>query len=201
MEARSGIRPSSWIVGALCAWAAGAALAQAGPWSAELAPSGQPRSTLGMQPGKVQVSVGCGASLLPCRTEEAALAARTDPSSLRWSVEMAPVNLGPTPRAALPGTRQGLNLSLVGKRPLFGSSFAVYGKLGTTYGYTESGGAPTTALAPGDSGYGPSFGAGVSMDFTPRLSATLGWDSHDLRLGSGQRDPVRATSLGLQYRY
>jgi hypothetical protein len=40
------------------------------------------------------------------------------------------------------------------------------------------------------------------MEVTPRLSATLGWDSYDLRLGGGiPRDTLRSTSLGLQYRY
>ena len=48
---------------------------------------------------------------------------------------------------------------------------------------------------------GLSYGAGVSYDFTPRLSATLEWDSNDFRFASGGRDPVRSTSLGLQYRY
>jgi hypothetical protein len=55
---------------------------------------------------------------------------------------------------------------------------------------------------PAESGYGMSFGAGVSMDVTPRLSASFGFDNRDLRLGNtGARDPVRSTSLGLQYRY
>jgi hypothetical protein len=54
----------------------------------------------------------------------------------------------------------------------------------------------------GDPNYGLSFGAGLSMSVTPRLSASFGFDSHDLRLGlTGPRDPVRSTSLGLQYRY
>ena len=34
-----------------------------------------------------------------------------------------------------------------------------------------------------------------------KLPSTLGWDSHELRLGGGPRDSVRNTSLGLQYRY
>jgi hypothetical protein len=200
MEARSEIRPSAWALGLLWALAAAAAPAQTGPWSPELIPGSAPRGGLGLQPGKVQVSVGCGASLLPCRTEEAALAARQNPAGLRWSVELGSVNLGPGPSTQVSGARQGLNLSLVGKRPLFGSSFSVYGKLGTTYGYTEPAAVPSSQMQ-ADGGYGLSFGAGLSMDFTPRLSATLGWDSHDLRLGGGQREPVRATSLGLQYRY
>ena len=46
-----------------------------------------------------------------------------------------------------------------------------------------------------------SFGVGLSMAVTPRLSATLGLDSHEPRLGGGGREAVRAVGLGLQYRY
>ena len=52
-----------------------------------------------------------------------------------------------------------------------------------------------------EQGFGLSYGAGVSYDFTPRLSATLELDSNDFRFAGGGRDPVRSTSLGLQYRY
>ncbi len=88
---------------------------------------------------------------------------------------------------------QGLNLSLVGRAPLFGG-LGLYGRLGTTYGYGDA--PPGVALA-GPDGSGFSYGAGVSMDFSRRLSATLGWESHDFRFTGG----LRATSLGLQYRY
>jgi hypothetical protein len=56
-----------------------------------------------------------------------------------------------------------------------------------------------TLVAP-DQGFGLSFGGGISYDFTPRLSARIQWDSNDFRFANG-RDPVRSTSLGLQYRY
>ena len=59
-----------------------------------------------------------------------------------------------------------------------------------------------TGLALGaDQNSSASFGGGVSYAFTPRLSATLEWGSNDYRFAIGSRDPVRSTSLGLQYRY
>lgn len=48
-----------------------------------------------------------------------------------------------------------------------------------------------------DGGSGLAYGAGLSWDFSPRASATVAWDSYDLR-GS---TVVRTTSLGLQWRY
>lgn len=152
----------------------------------------------GLQPARVEYQIGCGASLLRCEPGRTpAMAAAVSP--LNWNLELSQLNLGRADRFSVGPMRQGLNLSLVGRRPIFGSSFSVYGKLGATYGYTD----PAAALAPvggPDQGYGMSFGAGLSMDLTPRLSATLGFDSHDLRLSTG-RDGYRSTSLGLQYRY
>lgn len=111
----------------------------------------------------------------------------------RLGVEMGVVEL---PRFTHLGSgirSQGLNLSLVGRAPLF-SGLGLYGRVGNTYGYSE--GAPGTGAGP-ESGTALSYGAGVSMDFTRRFSATFGWESNDLRFSGG----ARATSLGLQYRY
>jgi OmpA-OmpF porin, OOP family len=91
-----------------------------------------------------------------------------------------------------------MNLSLVGNAPL-GTSWRLFGKLGTT-------GRPETSIlgagvAPGtEPGFGLSYGAGLSFAVTPRLSATLEWDSNDFRFPGAGRE-VRSTSLGLQYRY
>ncbi|HYF19269.1 MAG TPA: hypothetical protein VEA40_15490 [Ramlibacter sp.] len=188
------------VVVAAAVAAAGMAQAQlARPAESAMYPGS--RSSLGLQPGKLQMAIGCGASLLPCRDPSAARLAAAS-GGLRWNVEVSTLRLAPPLQAAssLPAARQGLNLSLVGSRPVFGSSFSLYGRLGTTYGMSESGGAAGASLAP-DGGYGLSFGAGISYSLTPQLSATIGWDSHDLRQGSGGRDALRATSLGLQYRY
>lgn len=78
---------------------------------------------------------------------------------------------------AITGTRsQGLKVGVVGKKGI-ASDVGVYGRL-----------APT------------SYGVGVSWDITPSTSAIVGWDSYDMRTVMGERD-VRATSLGLQWRY
>lgn len=155
----------------------------------------------GLQPARVEYQIGCGASLLRCEPGQTpAMAAAVSP--LNWNLELSQLNLGRADRFSVGPMRQGLNLSLVGRRPIGASSFSVYGKLGATYGYSDPTGAPAAFSPAGgaDSGYGLSFGAGLSMDLTPRLSATFGFDSHDVRLGAG-RDGFRSTSLGLQYRY
>jgi len=187
-------------VGLVMATMVGAAVAQAAEGSS--IDGRTSASRLGLDPAKAQFNIGCGASLLPCRDPAQALAASRVPDALRWSVELgAPTEALASSRAFSTG-RQGLDLSLVGRKPLFGSSFSVYGKLGTTYSYFDPAAAVGFGPGPADAGYGLSFGAGLRMDMTPRLSASFGFDNRDLRLGNtGARDQVRSTSLGLQYRY
>lgn len=114
-----------------------------------------------------------------------------------WGVELG--YLDKAPLFANEPRTQGLNLSLVGRAPL-GESFGVFGKVGSNYGRGDTGPGVAPALA-GESSSGFAYGAGMSYSFTPRLSATLEWDSNDLRFIGGTRDPVRSTSLGLRYRY
>jgi hypothetical protein len=173
-------------------------LAASGPLFAQEARVGA--SGLGLNTNRLSVPIGCGASLVPCGSEQASLAALKQPRSLRWSVELAGVNVPAVSRLGSNTGRQGLSLSVVGRQPLFGSSFSLYGRLGTATASALADSTGTMGAAPlGDPGYGVSFGAGVSMDLTQRLSASFGVDSYDLR-GAGA-GPVRSTSLGLQYRY
>ncbi|MBC7468425.1 MAG: outer membrane beta-barrel protein, partial [Ramlibacter sp.] len=118
-----------------------------------------------------------------------------------WGVELAYIDMGRISRGAGTTKAQGLNLSLVGKAPIW-QSIGVFGKIGTTYGRTETSALLGSGVNNGsDRGFGLSYGAGVSYDFTPRLSATLAWDSHDFQFAGSSRDAVRSTSLGLQYKY
>ena len=81
-------------------------------------------------------------------------------------------------------------VSVVGRASVGESPFSLFGKVGSTSHVK------TYALG-ADSGAGLSYGAGLSWEFSPRASATVTWDTYDLR-GTGN---VRATSLGLQFRY
>ena len=68
-----------------------------------------------------------------------------------------------------------------------------YGRFGTTSLRPMPGLATTEA--------GMTYGVGLSWEFSKRGSASLGWDSYDLRTAAGEARDVRATSLGLQWRY
>ena len=117
-----------------------------------------------------------------------------------WGVQVGYLDTGRMPGVATESRAQGLNLALVGKASL-AHSLGVFGKVGTTYARTETSALGGSPVPGSEQGFGLSYGAGVSFAFTPRLSGTLQWDSNDFRFAGGGRDPVRSTSLGLQYRY
>ena len=166
-------------------------------WQANWYPS--PRSSLGLHLSRSQPSLPCGVTALICETAAPATQLQAGAMVGRfWGVELGYVESGRI--VAREGRTQGLNLSLVGKAPL-GQSLGVFGKLGTTYGRSDTsvlGAGPAVVPEPG---FALSYGAGLSFSLTPRLSATLEWDSNDYRFSGSGREPVRSTNLGLQYRY
>lgn len=163
---------------------------------------GNGRSYLGLNLGRSHYGVDCGGTAFVCDTSDRSvkITAGAMPGNY-WGVELGYLDLGTIARAGGKTKAQGLNASFVGKAPV-AQRFSVFGKVGATYGRTETSSAITSGVAAGtEHGLGLSYGAGVSWDFTPRLSAVLEWESNDFRFANGGRDPVRSTSLGLQYRY
>ena len=159
------------------------------------------RGYLGLSLGRSSYNLSCPTTSLVCDDTDTAVRVYGGAMmSNHWGVEIGYLDLGRMAREGGKTRAQGLNLSLVGKAPLV-SSLGVFGRLGTTYGRTETTASSTAIAAGTEKGFGLSYGAGLSYDFTPRLSATLEWDSNDFRFAGGGREPVRSTSLGLQYRY
>ncbi|MES2786876.1 MAG: outer membrane beta-barrel protein [Pseudomonadota bacterium] len=156
------------------------------------------RPYIGLSLGRARGAPECALTSITCdETRPAQLYAGAMVNSF-WGAEVGYLQTARMLQGGLEGRSQGLNLSLIGKTRL-SSAWGVYGKLGTTYSRTESVLAGAS-LGGRDQGFGLSYGGGVSYDFTPRLSARLEFESNDFRFG-GSRDPVRSTSLGLQYRY
>jgi OmpA-OmpF porin, OOP family len=153
---------------------------------------------LGLNVGRSRYNVPCGSTSLLC--DDTAPSAEFYAGRMIgnfWGVELGYLDGGRVQRQAGDLRAQGINLSLVGRAPL-GHAIGLFGKLGTTYGRTEN---PALTGTANDQGFGLSYGAGVSLDFTPRLSATFELESSDFRFAGTGRDPVRSASLGLRYRY
>jgi OmpA-OmpF porin, OOP family len=159
------------------------------------------RSYLGLNLGRSK-STACNSTDLTCESAQPPAQFYTGTMFGNfWGVELAYSNAARLSRAAGDAPAQGLTFSVLGKTQLT-PSLGLYGKLGTTYGRGDATALSALRAAGGaDRGFGLAFGAGLSYEFTPRLSATLQWDTTETPVVSGGRDPVRSTSLGLKYRY
>ena len=163
---------------------------------------GKGRGYIGLSLGRSHYTSSCGATSFSCDSNGNAVEISVG-SMLGnfWGVELGYLDMGRISRGGGTTRARGLDLSLVGKTPVW-EALGVFGKVGTTYGRTETtADAGSTTATGSERGFGLSYGAGVSYDFTPQLSATLALESHDFRFAGGARDPVRSTSLGLQYKY
>ena len=153
-------------------------------------------SYLGLNLGR-GLATNCPATALVCESRDRSARAFAGTMFNRHvGAEMGYVDtgrvLGPTGQVRA----QGLSMSLVGRTKL--RSMDLYGKLGTAVGRPDTSVMGYTGAPSPETGMGLAFGGGLSYDFSPSLTARFEWDSYDFRLAAG---PVRATSLGLQYRY
>ena len=186
---------------AVTAIAALPASAQTSTSSSSSMMPGLSRGYMGLNIGKSDFRAGCGNGAFACDDSDTAGSIYFG-SMFRDNLgaELGYVNMGRVSRGGGDTKAHGLNLSLVGKAPL-SPAFSLLGKVGTTYGRTQTTSAAGSGVAAGsDNGFGLSYGIGASYDFTPNMAATVNWDSHDFRFAGG-RDPVRMTSVGLQYKF
>ncbi|GAB3650638.1 hypothetical protein [Ramlibacter alkalitolerans] len=171
------------VLGLVAAAAAVAQLNEALRWR-----SGQ--AALGLQPAAVAPAAQCGPFSLAC--DASAVLPLYESRAATRSISL---QVGTSDGLALrPARAQGLSLAVLGKAGLV-SDLGVYGRVGTTLGRGNS----FAGVAGADAGM--SYGIGLSWDFSRRASAMIGFDSYDMRGSAGEARDVRATSLGLQWRY
>lgn len=113
-------------------------------------------------------------------------------------VELGYINMGKAESSGGSIKAHGVNLSLVGNIPL--QRFNLFGKIGTTYGWTK-----TTGTAPGyqtgnESGFGLSYGAGVGFDVQRNVQLVAEWERHRFEFARGG-DEVSLWSLGVKYKF
>lgn len=149
---------------------------------------------LGLRAGSTEFRVPCGSIAFPCDGGGSSLPLYASDKVAR-SVEMQ-VGYVPGAAALRLAQPQGLNVSLLGKAGI-APALGVYGRVGTTLGRA----APGFHGSAGPEGGNLSYGVGISWDFSRRGSAVLGWDTYDFRSVGGESRDVRATSIGLQWRY
>lgn len=115
-------------------------------------------------------------------------------------VEVGYSHLGDSDRHGGRLRAHGINLSLVGALPV-SQAADLFGKVGTTYGWTKTSAAAGTDVDTGNErGFGLSFGAGVSFNLTRNWAAVLEWDRTRYRFEEG-RENVDLYSVGVKYRF
>jgi OmpA-OmpF porin, OOP family len=167
--------------------ATGAAVAQSNGalrWRSGIAP-------LGLHPSTTVPPIQCGPFSLACDSTTTVPLYTSAVASRSLSMQVASADARMALKTARP---QGLSLAVVGKAGLF-SDLGIYGRVGAMFAR----GSGLAAGAGADGGL--TYGVGLSWDFTRSASAVLGFDSYDVRSASGDLRDVRATSLGLQWRY
>lgn len=168
--------------------------------SASWGTPGGGRTTFGLNVGRSTFHAPCGAVYACDDTDRYWTIYGRAMANDYWGSEIAFVDMGQMERAGGTTRAYGLNVSLVGKVPL-AQSLGAFGKVGAMYGRTRTSTAAGADVASGnDNGFGLTVGAGLSWDFSPRMSAVLEWDRYNFHFRSS-RDAVNTTSLGLQYHY
>ena len=156
---------------------------------------------VGLNVGKPHYSVPCG-PVGECDNPSASTNLYVGGMFNRYaSIEFGYMHMGDADRGGGETRAQGLNLSLVGHAPVW-SNLSLYGKAGMTYGRTRVERPLGVGLATGrESGWGPSYGFGATWDFNNNWAAVLDWQRNKFEFAGVGKEWVRATSLGVRYRY
>ena len=158
------------------------------------------RTLLGLNAGQSNFRVPCGSVYTCDDTDRYWSVYGRSMANDFWGTELGYINMGRMDRAGGTTRAYGLNMSLVGTMPI-AQRLGLFGKVGALYGRSRTSTASDADITGGsENGFGLSLGAGLSWDFSPQMSAVLGWDRYDFHFRSG-RDAVHTTSLGLQYKF
>lgn len=121
--------------------------------------------------------------------------------SANFGMELGYTDFGSVNRAGGRTKADGINISLIGKMPL-NPAFNLLGKVGTTYSRTDVSSNPISGVVAGaERGFGLSYGIGVEYMFTPKWSATLQYESQDMKFAGDRSERVGASTLSARYQF
>lgn len=92
------------------------------------------------------------------------------------------------------------NLSLVATVPV--GPFSLFAKGGGAYSETDTSALPLSGVQTGKaSGWGPTYGAGVSLNVLPNMAVVAQWNRYKMHFAGIGKDDVENTSVGLRIRF
>ncbi len=158
------------------------------------------RGYVGLNLGRPKLEGGCVAGF-PC--DDANFGGKIYTGGA-WNdvlgAEIGYINFGTADRSGGEVKAQGVNFSLVGNIP-FAEVFNVFGKVGATYGWTDTSAAAGTGVPVGDEkGFGVSYGGGIGFDLTRNFQIVAEWERHRLKFASGRQN-ADLVSLGAKYMF
>ncbi len=166
---------------------------------------GSGRTAIGLNLGRSNFHPPCEPGFACDRRDNYVALTARNMASETFGGELGLIYLGRMSRSGDDTEASGINLSLVAKTPTLqgpAARLGAFAKLGTIWSHTRTQTAAGSTLAGGtENGFGLSAGAGLSWDFSPRMSAVLEWDRYWVHFAGTGRDPVNATSVGLQWKY
>ena len=114
-------------------------------------------------------------------------------------LEASYVNVGKARVNGGSAEAQGVNVSALANLPI-GTRFNLFGKVGSTYGFTRVTSQVTNVDTGRDHGFGLSYGAGASVDLTGNWQLRPDWDRYRFDFKGGDSD-VNLYTLGLVYKF